>query len=253
MSIEHLRHQEVNELQNRIRTAERELERLEKSLESLRSSESIQDTRFKTQQFHTNQKKINETKDSIEKLHERLQNVQEGFLDTELFQKNFEINQKAKEDLERKERKVQSELQYKKNQQEILSKHYASERQLNHSEHSSERDMQKAYEYWSKIKFPDLSDWPRNRGKIIHPRYANSRFTCTTYCYGTKEMKGGDEYPHILFENIGNGVERKHVIYPDRIEYYIKKEEVHKGPQQNKKNPKTEWVFESTKKRIKFT
>lgn len=220
------RSQERNRLLNEIRTAEKEVDRLETSLSTLSSSDSIQDGKFKANQLRLNRTHIEAHRQTIQEHKERIRLVGEGSLDQELEDQALEIAEKTKAANLFKLKKETEKVEKKKEKDQSLQKFFELERATNYSDRCSERDMKFAYLHWSKIKFPDLSDWPRNRGKIVHPRYQNNRFDFTTWCYGTRPPiigEDGSEYPYIMFEQPERGgPEIKHVIYPDYIEYYEK-------------------------------
>ena len=216
--IDSLRLTEKTNILNEISLLETEVVRLEKSFETLKTSEIIKDSVFKSKQLAENTLKIQETNGLIQEKRERLLGVVDGVLDEELLEKSNDILQAATLGIKKKAAKVVADTLVKKDQREKLNKYYKSERQGNWEVRTSERDMAKAYDYWSKIKFPDLSGWPSNRGKIIHPRYSNGRFDCTTYCWGGGPPEG-PEFPCIMYEETRN-YEIKHVIYKGNIEYY---------------------------------
>ncbi len=194
---------------------------IKRSKETITRYLAMPKTEFIIEKIKTLKKLIDEKEKYVIELRSRLNKIESGELDSELFSIYDENKKNVEKKSIEKNKKKQLIIDDKNRDKEFLQKYYDEENKSKRHEKYSEKEMNRTYEYYLKISdsvpsyiVKNLEKMPNNRGYIwkgIH-------------CYG--ELKEDHPRDVILFEKLRDNVTKIHEW--NETEYLIYTKDRHK-------------------------
>ena len=208
--METIRISEKNKITVIIRQIEKQIQTDQKNI-TYRKKNLRADDDFNLKQIQNYENKNIERKNEMEKMKQRISDIEKGKLD-----KDFENEQKENENNASKKQKLKIQkkrmiIEKKQKNKEKLHNYYDREKKFNRSVRATEREMKRGYYYYHKCvdSVPDylkkkLKNMPNNKGYIWRG----------VHCYGEKKHNQKD--PRQMYEKKKN----KYITHERHKGYY---------------------------------
>lgn len=205
---------EKNLLQTQITTYRTKMGRSESAITELKKSSSSVDREYIKKQMNDHNAVINEMREKIDHLTDRLNMLARGELDDEILEKieNNTIVAKRLEEVAHKKKVVKAEIDTAN--RVISERHHRNEREADYQNRSSNFGMERSYERFRDMEFPrwitdQLRFMPNNKGYIWKDIWVFGQLP-------------PDDGPCVMYENQRSGTTIIHEIYADEHVIYEK-------------------------------